>query len=135
MICAAVPAATTRPAAITTRRVHSSASSMLCVVTMTPAPPAAVCEIVSQSRARASGSTPDVGSSSSSSSGACASTCANPARRATPSGRFRTVVPAYRSSGSGAARPGPAEAALAAALPAPNTARENARFSAIVRSS
>ena len=106
---------------------------MLWVVTMTPAPSAAVCEIVSHSLARASGSTPDVGSSSSRSSGACASTCANAARLATPSGRSRTAIVAYRRSESGTSGLGWVPV-LANTAPA-NTARENARFSAIVRSS
>ena len=64
-----LPAGTTRPPALTTRRSHSCASSMWCVVTSTPAPDSAASRIVSHGRVRASGSTPDVGSSRTSRSG------------------------------------------------------------------
>ena len=69
MIPAAVPLATTFPPAITTRRSHCSASSMLWVVTSTPAPLLATCRISFHSRALLSGPTPEVGSSSIRSSG------------------------------------------------------------------
>ena len=125
-IPAAVPVATTCPLAMITSREHSSASSMLWVVTMAPAPACAAVPIVSHSRARASGSTPEVGSSSSRSSGLCARAWANATRRATPSGRSRTQIRAYGRSASGT-RPAPGAEE--------NAAREKARFSATVRSS
>ena len=66
---ASVPSATTRPAAMSTRRSHSPASSRWWVVTSTPAPPAAARWMVSHSAARAPRPTPDVGSSRTSRSG------------------------------------------------------------------
>ena len=118
-ISSARPAATTRPALRTTRRSHCSASSMACVVASTPAPPSAAPRMVSQSLARPSGSTPDVGSSSTSSSGSWARAAAKASRRRSPSGRSRTRV-ASRSARSGSS---------VATAWRPKASREKARFS------
>ena len=98
-----LPAGTTRPPALTTRRSHSCASSMWCVVTSTPAPDSAASRIVSHGRVRASGSTPDVGSSRTSRSGRWASACANASRRWTLS---RWTLRGSRRPGSCRAAPG-----------------------------
>ena len=90
MIPAAVPVATTFPPAITTRRSHCSASSMLWVVTSAPAPSLAACRICSHSRALPSGPTPEVGSSRISSSGRWERATANATWRCAPSGRPAT---------------------------------------------
>ena len=80
--------------------------------------------IDSQSRARADGSTPEVGSSRTSSSGACARAAANASRRRRPCGRSRTSE--SRSASRSASSRGTA---------LPKARAEKARFSCTVRSS
>ena len=117
MIPAAVPLATTLPAAITTRRSHCSASSMLWVVTSTPAPLGLrTCRISSHSRARPSGPTPEVGSSSIRSSGWWDRATANATWRCAPSGSPPTSSCCHAEMPSGTGAP---ERRNAAAVKAP----------------
>ncbi len=127
MMAAMVSSATTRPADMTTSRSHCSASSMVCVLTRTPVPPSAEARIVSHSRALASASTPEVGSSRTSSSGSWERAATKARRRLKPSGRSRTSW--SRTAASSVSRPGSKPA-----LP-PKAPAEKARFSLTVRSS
>ena len=90
VMSSAVPAAATFPSAMIISRSHCSASSMLWVVTSTPAPAVAACRISSQSRALPRGPTPEVGSSSTRSSGRWERATANATWRCAPSGRLPT---------------------------------------------
>ena len=75
-----VPSASTLPSAMITSRSQYSASSMKWVVTSTVTPWSARLLIWVQNSRRASGSTPEVGSSRKSTSGSCMSATARASR-------------------------------------------------------
>ena len=88
LIASGTPAVSTWPCAMINNRSQYSASSMKCVVTSTVTPASASALIRRQNSRRASGSTPEVGSSRNRMSGSCISAQARASRCLKPSAQI-----------------------------------------------